>query len=88
MEPEKFNSTCLPKSYHSPWDQAIYLHDPSLANSLATRLPEPEAKPEGPGYKSFNRLATPFGGKSTRPAPLFKVPEMEHNPMPELYPEP
>ncbi|CAB1345196.1 unnamed protein product [Coregonus sp. 'balchen'] len=90
MEPEKFNRTCLPKSYHSPWDQAIYHHDPSLADSLVTRLPEPEAKPEGPGYKSFNRVATPFGGfggKSTRPAPLFKAPEVEHNSMPELYPE-
>ncbi|XP_023838190.1 myozenin-2 [Salvelinus sp. IW2-2015] len=90
MEPEKFNRTCLPKSYHSPWDQAIYHHDPSLADSLVTCLQEPEAKPEGPGYKSFNRVATPFrgfGGKSTRPAPMFKAPEVEHNPMPELYPE-
>lgn len=35
-------------------------------------------------------MATPFrgfGGKSTRPDPLFKAPEVEHNTMPELYPE-
>lgn len=57
MEPEKFNRTCLPKSYHSPWDQAIYHHDPSLADSLVACLQEPEAKPEGPGYKSFNRYS-------------------------------
>uniref|UniRef100_A0A8C8K3S3 Myozenin 2 n=1 Tax=Oncorhynchus tshawytscha TaxID=74940 RepID=A0A8C8K3S3_ONCTS len=90
MEPEKFNSTCLPKSYHSPWDQAIYHSDPSLADSLVNHLAELEAKPEGPGYKSFNRVATPFGGfggKSTIPAPLFKAPDVEHNTMPELYPE-
>ncbi|KAL0970314.1 hypothetical protein UPYG_G00240330 [Umbra pygmaea] len=90
VEPEKFNSTCLPKSYQSPWDQAIFHHDPSLADSLYTHLPDPEAKPEGPGYKSFNRVATPFGGfggKSTRLAPSFKPPVEEHNPVPELHPK-
>ncbi|XP_010888546.2 myozenin-2-like isoform X2 [Esox lucius] len=90
MEPERFNSTCLPKSYHSPWDMDIYRHDPSLANSLVTHLPEPEAKTEGPRYKSFNRVATPFGGfggKSNRSTPLFKAPNMDQNPTADPCPE-
>uniref|UniRef100_A0A4W5R5Y5 Myozenin 2 n=1 Tax=Hucho hucho TaxID=62062 RepID=A0A4W5R5Y5_9TELE len=73
MEPEKFNSTCLPKSYHSPWDQAIYHHNPKLTFN-----------------KFKSQVATPFcgfGGKSTIPAPLFKDPNVEHNPMPELNPQ-
>ncbi|KAM4611575.1 myozenin-2a [Polymixia lowei] len=84
IPPEKFNITAVPKSYHSPWDQAIF-SDPDLKDTLITRMPEPEPHPEIPGYKSFNRVATPFGGfnKSPRPAPI-KAPEVE--PLPE-YPE-
>ncbi|XP_023276884.1 myozenin-2-like [Seriola lalandi dorsalis] len=68
---EKFNCTAVPKSYHSPWEQAI-ISDPALADTLISRMPEPEARPEIPGYKSFNRVATPFGGfnKTPRPAPI------------------
>ncbi|XP_068444450.1 myozenin-2-like [Clinocottus analis] len=74
IPPEKFNSTSVPKSYHSPWEQAI-ICDPALANMLTTQMPEPEPRPDLPGYKSFNRVATPFGGfgKSSRPAPAKSV---------------
>ncbi|XP_071751440.2 myozenin-2a isoform X1 [Centroberyx gerrardi] len=84
VPPEKFNSTAVPKSYHSPWDQAI-ISDPALADTLITCMPEPEPRPELPGYKSFNRVATPFGGfgKAPRPAPI-KTPQVD--PLPE-YPE-
>uniref|UniRef100_A0A8C2X137 Myozenin 2a n=1 Tax=Cyclopterus lumpus TaxID=8103 RepID=A0A8C2X137_CYCLU len=71
IPPEKFNSTAVPKSYHSPWEQAI-ISDPALADILTTQMPEPEPRPDLPGYKSFNRVATPFGGfgKASRPAPV------------------
>lgn len=51
---EKFNCTAVPKSYHSPWEQAI-IRDPALAETLVARLPEPEPRADLPGYKSFNR---------------------------------
>ncbi|XP_062850217.1 myozenin-2a [Trichomycterus rosablanca] len=58
---EKFNCTAVPKSYHSPWDQALS-SDPSLAATLLLQMPEPEPKSQKTQYKSFNRVATPFGG--------------------------
>ncbi|XP_051285440.1 myozenin-2 [Dicentrarchus labrax] len=84
IPPEKFNSTAVPKSYFSPWQQAI-ISDPALADTLITCVPEPEPRPDLPGYKSFNRVATPFGGfsKAPRPAPIKTLP-ME--PLPD-YPE-
>ncbi|KAJ8008274.1 hypothetical protein DPEC_G00103100 [Dallia pectoralis] len=87
LEPEKFNSTCLPKSYHSPWDQAIYHQDPTLADSLVIHLTEPEVKTDGPSYKSFNRVATPFGGfgRKSRSIPLFKA--ADQNPSLDQCPE-
>ncbi|XP_019950954.2 myozenin-2-like isoform X1 [Paralichthys olivaceus] len=71
IPPEKFNCTAVPKSYFSPWEQAIN-SDPALASTLTTSIPEPEPQPDLPGYKSFNRVATPFGGfgKAPRPAPI------------------
>nr|XP_046236644.1 myozenin-2-like [Scatophagus argus] len=84
IPPEKFNSTAVPKSYHSPWEQAI-INDPALADTLITCMPGPQPQPEMPGYKSFNRVATPFGGFSNapRPAPIKTVPV---EPLPD-YPE-
>uniref|UniRef100_UPI0037E9A97F myozenin-2-like n=1 Tax=Semicossyphus pulcher TaxID=241346 RepID=UPI0037E9A97F len=74
IPPEKFNSTAVPKSYHSPWEQAI-INNPTLADTLTTCMPEPEPQPDLPGYKSFNRVAMPFGGfsKATRPASIKSV---------------
>ncbi|XP_049923942.1 myozenin-2-like [Epinephelus moara] len=84
VPPEKFNLTAVPKSYHSPWQQAI-INDPTLADTLITHMPEPEPRPDLPGYKSFNRVATPFGGfsKAPRPAP---VKPLLVEPLPD-YPE-
>ncbi|KAJ8411119.1 hypothetical protein AAFF_G00181540 [Aldrovandia affinis] len=85
VPPEKFNNTAVPKSYHSPWEQAI-IHDPALAETLNMRMPVPEPKGEGPDYKSFNRVATPFGGFEKSPRGItFKLPEVDLNP--PRYPE-
>ncbi|XP_055779752.1 myozenin-2-like isoform X2 [Salvelinus fontinalis] len=78
---ETFNSTAIPKSYHSPWEQAI-INDPNLAVTLNIRMPVPEPRPEAPDYKSFNRVATPFGGfdKAPRSSGItFKLPEIDLN---------
>lgn len=82
VPPERFNSTALPKSYHSPWEQAI-INDPGLADTLITQIPKPEPRADLPGYKSFNRVATPFGGfgKTPRPAPIKALPV---EPLPEF----
>ncbi|XP_070785983.1 myozenin-2-like [Enoplosus armatus] len=84
IPPEKFNCTAVPKSYHSPWEQAI-INDPALADTLITRVTEPEPRPDLPGFKSFNRVATPFGGfsKAPRPAPIKPL---KVEPLPD-YPE-
>lgn len=88
IPPEKFNSTAVPRSYHSPWEQAI-ISDPSLADTIVSCMPAPEPRPELPGYKSFNRVATPFGGfnKAANPLPIKPVkveplpdfPELQEN---------
>ncbi|KAF3837006.1 hypothetical protein F7725_004470 [Dissostichus mawsoni] len=54
-----------------PWQQAI-ISDPSLAQTMNLQLSEPKPRPELPGFKSFNRVATPFGGfgKAARPVPI------------------
>nr|XP_040037418.1 myozenin-2-like [Gasterosteus aculeatus aculeatus] len=84
IPPEKFNSTAVPKSYHSPWEQAI-VSDPALADTLIPNMAEPEPRADLPGYKSFNRVATPFGGfgKAPRPAPTKSLLQ---EPLPN-YPE-
>lgn len=58
---ERFNITSIPRSYHSPWQQALS-NDPALAESLLSSIPTPEPKAETPSFKSFNRVAVPFGG--------------------------
>lgn len=67
VPPEKFNS--IPKSYHSPWEQAI-ISDPALADTLTTRMPDPDLQPDRPVYKCFNRVATPFGGFGRTCSPI------------------
>ncbi|XP_063074478.1 myozenin-2b isoform X2 [Engraulis encrasicolus] len=85
VPPEKFNATAMPKSYHSPWEQAI-INDPALAETLNLKMPAPEPKQEAPDFRSFNRVATPFGGFDKAPRGItFKVPALDLNP--PAYPE-
>jgi len=75
----------MPKSYHSPWEMAM-LNDPDLAETLTLRMPELDPRPELPDYKSFNRVATPYGGFDKAPRGItFKLPELDLNP--PVYPE-
>ncbi|XP_067257476.1 myozenin-2a [Chanodichthys erythropterus] len=73
---EKFNCTSMPRSYQSPWEQAL-ISDPSLAETLVIRMPEPETRHEIPQYKSFNRVAIPFGGFGKAPKVPVKPLDVE-----------
>ncbi|XP_076829289.1 myozenin-2a [Brachyhypopomus gauderio] len=79
MPTEKFNCTAVPKSYHSPWEQAL-IGDPALAETLLVQMPELETRSEKPEYKSFNRVATPFGGFDK--APRVSVKSVEEDLVP------
>ncbi|KAM9363926.1 myozenin-2b isoform 2-T2 [Symphorus nematophorus] len=82
---EKLNASAMPKSYHSPWEQAI-LSDPDLAETLKLKMPAPDPRPDLPEYRCFNRVATPFGGFDKAPRGItFKLPEVDLNP--PSYPE-
>ncbi|KAK2918917.1 myozenin-2b [Channa argus] len=82
---KNLNTTSTSKSYHSPWEQAI-LSDPDLAETLKLRVPAVEPRSELPEYKSFNRVATPYGGFEKAPRGItFKLPELNLNP--PGYPE-
>ncbi|XP_075400951.1 myozenin-2 isoform X2 [Tenrec ecaudatus] len=77
IPPERFNTTAVPKYYRSPWEQAIS-GDPELLEALYPKLFKPEGKAELPDYRSFNRVATPFGGfEKASKMVKFKVPDFE-----------
>ncbi|XP_025729739.1 myozenin-2 [Callorhinus ursinus] len=77
IPPEKFNTTAVPKYYQSPWEQAIS-DDPELLEALYPKFFKPEGKVELPDYRSFNRVATPFGGfEKASKMVKFKVPDFE-----------
>lgn len=54
VPPERFNTTAVPRSYQSPWEQAVSDH-PELLEALYPRLLTPEGRAELPDYRSFNR---------------------------------
>lgn len=54
VPPERFNLTSIPRSYHSPWQQALS-SDPDLSETLLPFMAESEPKAETPTFKSFNR---------------------------------
>ncbi|XP_062372382.1 myozenin-2-like [Sardina pilchardus] len=85
---ERFNITSIPRSYHSPWQQALN-SDPILAETLLHLIPDPEPKPEAPSFKSFNRVARPFGGfgrAAKLPAPESAPSSGGVSPLPPVLP--
>ncbi|XP_039669901.1 myozenin-2-like isoform X4 [Perca fluviatilis] len=58
---EKFNTTIIPKSYSSPWSQALG-DNTELLNALNTQLPQLPQRLQPSNYRCFNRSALPFGG--------------------------
>ncbi|KAM6953242.1 myozenin-2-like isoform 1-T1 [Aplochiton taeniatus] len=58
---EKFNMTVIPKSYCSPWREALGPNEePDF--SLGAQLTQPPQKQQPANYRCFNRAAMPFGG--------------------------
>ncbi|XP_023649134.1 myozenin-2-like [Paramormyrops kingsleyae] len=58
---EKFNMTVIPKSYCSPWREALGNNE-ELLNTLNTQIPEPPQNLQPVNYRCFNRAPVPFGG--------------------------
>ncbi|XP_061882145.1 myozenin-2b [Entelurus aequoreus] len=82
---DESNASAMSKSYHSPWEEAIS-DDPGLTETFKLQMPAMDPPPELPEYKSFNRVATPYGGFDKAPRGItFKLPELDLNP--PKYPE-
>ncbi|XP_072529666.1 myozenin-2 [Salminus brasiliensis] len=81
---EKFNVTVIPKSYCSPWREALGDNE-ELLSSLNAQLPQPE-KLQPANYRCFNRVAMPFGGPmhSKRMIPVISFEAMESQSLPGL----
>ncbi|XP_052005658.1 myozenin-2 [Xyrauchen texanus] len=82
---EKFNSTVIPKSYCSPWQEALGDSE-ELLSSLNAQLPQlPQTLPLA-NYRCFNRAAVPFGGRtcSQRVIPVIGYEQLENQNLPGM----
>ncbi|CAM4710219.1 unnamed protein product [Leuciscus chuanchicus] len=76
-------------SYVSPWEHAMK-DDEELKKTMRWKMPGPQVHKDLPKYKSFNRIALPFGGfdKASRlvtfEAPEIKATNEEPQPVPEF----
>ncbi|CAK6956547.1 myozenin-2-like [Scomber scombrus] len=77
---EKFNTTVIPKSYCSPWTEALGDKD-DLLTVLSTQLPQ---APQTANYRCFNRSPKPFGGAmaSKRVIPVIGFEAVESQNLP------
>ncbi|XP_051275561.1 myozenin-2 isoform X1 [Dicentrarchus labrax] len=75
---EKFNTTVIPKSYSSPWTEALGGNE-ELLNALNTQLPQLPQRLQPANYRCFNRSAMPFGGAmaSKRVIPVISFEAVE-----------
>ncbi|KAG7518161.1 hypothetical protein JOB18_027116 [Solea senegalensis] len=80
---EKFNTTVIPKSYSSPWTEALGSSE-DLLNSLNIQLPQLPERPAN--YRCFNRSAMPFGGimASKRVIPVIDFEVVESHNLPSI----
>lgn len=67
------------KTYVSPWERAMK-DDQELKETMQMKMPGPQIYKDLPKYKSFNRMALPFGGfeKASRLV-TFEPPEIKTN---------
>lgn len=80
---EKFNTTVIPKSYCSPWREALGSNK-ELLNTLNSQLPQVPHGLHSANYRSFNRSAMPFGGimASKRVIPVIGFEAVESQKLP------
>ncbi|XP_015238397.1 PREDICTED: myozenin-1-like [Cyprinodon variegatus] len=65
------------KTYVSPWEKAMK-GDENLLATLKAEMPGPVDRKALPKYKSFNRMATPYGGfEKANQFMKFQLPETE-----------
>ncbi|KAM3612340.1 uncharacterized protein V6R79_007142 [Siganus canaliculatus] len=82
---EKFNATVIPKSYCSPWREALGGSE-ELLSTLDTKLPQPPQRLQPANYRCFNRSAMPFGGPmaSRRVIPVISFEAVEPQKLPSV----
>ncbi|XP_028272058.1 myozenin-2-like isoform X1 [Parambassis ranga] len=80
---EKFNTTVIPKSYCSPWSEALGQKE-ELLNTLNTQLPQAPQGSQPTSYRCFNRSPMPFGGAmaSRRVIPVISFEAVESQTLP------
>lgn len=80
---EKFNMTVIPKSYCSPWREALGANEEPVS-SLGAQLNQPPQKQQLANYRCFNRAATPFGGAtaSQRVIPVIAFEALDSKKLP------
>ncbi|CAN9514940.1 unnamed protein product [Ophioblennius macclurei] len=85
---EKFNTTVIPKSYCSPWREALGNSEEVLA-ALNAQLPQLPQRIQPANYRCFNRSAMPFGGgmASKRVIPVISFEAVEAQSLPRVAPE-
>ncbi|XP_072251933.1 myozenin-2 isoform X2 [Leuresthes tenuis] len=82
---EKFNTTVIPKSYCSPWTEALGDSE-ELLNALNAQLPQIPLRLEPANYRCFNRSPKPFGGAiaSKRVIPVIGFEAVESQNLPSV----
>ncbi|XP_018555024.1 myozenin-2 isoform X2 [Lates calcarifer] len=85
---EKFNTTVIPKSYCSPWREALGKNE-ELLNALNTQLPQLPQRLQPANYRCFNRSPMPFGGgmASKRVIPVIGFEALESQKLPSIAPD-
>ncbi|XP_023127469.2 myozenin-2 isoform X2 [Amphiprion ocellaris] len=82
---EKFNTTVIPKSYCSPWRQALGDNE-ELMNAINAQLPQLPQGLQPANYRCFNRSPRPFGGTvaSKRVIPVIGFEAVESQNLPGI----
>lgn len=82
---EKFNTTVIPKSYCSPWRQALGDNE-ELMNAINAQLPQIPQGLQPANYRCFNRSPRPFGGTmaSKRVIPVIGFEAVESQNLPGI----
>lgn len=82
---EKFNTTVIPKSYCSPWRQALGDNE-ELMNAINAQLPQIPQGLQPANYRCFNRSPRPFGGTmaSKRVIPVINFEAVESQNLPGI----
>ncbi|XP_008275953.1 myozenin-2 isoform X2 [Stegastes partitus] len=85
---EKFNTTVIPKSYCSPWREALGDNE-ELLNVINAQLPQLPQGLQPANYRCFNRSPRPFGGTvaSKRVIPVIGFEAVESQKLPPVAPD-